>query len=324
MPRPAIAALSLDLDDEWAYLKTRGDPAWATLPSYLPTVVPLILSVLAARNLHCTVFVVGKDAGEKRNRDALSAIAEAGHEIGNHSLNHDPWLHLQSESQLDEEIGGAELLIKAVTGQQPVGFRGPGFSLSHCALQVLARRGYLYDASTLPSFAGPLARAYYLATGRFDAEQRARLNRLFGGWREGTRPLRPYRWRVGESSLIELPVTTFPGPRMPIHMTYVMFLAGWSPTLARAYFSAAITACRMTGVEPSILLHALDFLGGEDAPRLAFFPSMRMDRSRKLAILDDCLEILQRAYDIVTLREHASRVAGFERLPELTLEPILE
>jgi len=30
-PRP-IASVSLDLDDLWTYLRTRGDPAWETRP----------------------------------------------------------------------------------------------------------------------------------------------------------------------------------------------------------------------------------------------------------------------------------------------------
>ena len=35
-----IASLSFDLDDKWAYLKTNGDPAWKSYPSYLELLVP--------------------------------------------------------------------------------------------------------------------------------------------------------------------------------------------------------------------------------------------------------------------------------------------
>lgn len=37
-----IASISLDLDNEWAYLKTRGS-AWETSAGYLPRAVPRIL-----------------------------------------------------------------------------------------------------------------------------------------------------------------------------------------------------------------------------------------------------------------------------------------
>lgn len=222
-----LANLSLDLDNEWAYLKTHEDPVWESYPSYLDVVVPRILQSLARRNLKITVFVVGQDAALEYNHEALAQIARAGHEIGNHSLRHEPWLHLFSEHDLEQELAEAERHIQAATGQKPTGFRGPGYSQSATLLRVLARRGYAYDASSLPSFIGPIARAYYFATGKFDAEQRERLNRLFGSWKDGLRPLKPYRWRFDQTSLLEMPVTTFPVFRVPIHLSYVMYLAGF-------------------------------------------------------------------------------------------------
>ena len=83
-----IANLSLDLDNEWAYLKTHENPEWETYPSYLNVVIPRILDTLAARNLRITFFVVGQDAALEYNRHALSQLASAGHAIGNHSLKH--------------------------------------------------------------------------------------------------------------------------------------------------------------------------------------------------------------------------------------------
>ena len=261
-----LASLSLDLDNEWAYLKTHGDPVWESYPSYLDVVVPRILEVLACHQLKITVFVVGQDAALEYNHKALAQIASAGHEIGNHSLRHEPWLHLFSECDLEQELAEAERYIETATGQKPTGFRGPGYSQSSTLLRVLARRGYIYDASSLPSFIGPIARAYYFATGQFDAEQRERLNRLFGSWKDGFRPLKPYFWRFDGVSLLEMPVTTFPGFRVPIHLSYVMYLAGFSTVLAQTYFNSALWICRLFRVEPSILLHPLDFLGGEDVP----------------------------------------------------------
>ncbi|MBY0483004.1 polysaccharide deacetylase family protein [Nitrosomonas sp.] len=312
-----LASLSLDLDNEWAYLKTHGNPAWESYPSYLSTVVPRMLHVLAHRKLLITVFVVGQDAALEYNHEALAQIASAGHEIGNHSLRHDPWLHLFSEHDLEQELAEAERHIQAATGQKPIGFRGPGYSQSSTMLRVLARRGYAYDASSLPSFIGPIARAYYFATGQFNAEQRERLNRLFGSWKDGLRPLKPYRWRLNETSLLEMPVTTFPGIRIPIHLSYVMYLAGFSTVLAQTYFNTALWTCRLFGVEPSILLHPLDFLGGEDVPRLQFFPSMRMSSQQKIAIVERCLDSMVHRFDVRSVGEHAAVVATRKNLMEV-------
>lgn len=312
-----LASLSLDLDNEWAYLKTHGDPIWESYPSYLDAVVPRILPVLARRKLLITVFVVGQDAALECNHEALAQIASAGHEIGNHSMRHEPWLHLFSEHELEQELAEAERHIQAATGQKPTGFRGPGYSQTSTMLRVLARRGYNYDASSLPSFIGPIARSYYFATGQFNTEQRERLNRLFGSWKDGFRPLKPYRWCFDGISLLEMPVTTFPVFRVPIHLSYVMYLAGFSTALAHAYFNTALWTCRLFGVEPSILLHPLDFLGGEDVPRLRFFPSMGMTGEQKITVVEHCLDRLIHLFDVRSVGEHAAIVATRESLPEV-------
>ena len=303
-----VASLSLDLDNEWAYLKTHGNPAWEALPSYFDRVIPRILDLLARRGLRITFFVVGLDAAQEKNRDSLSKLARAGHEIGNHSLRHEPWLHLYSEEELERELAEAEAHIEAATGQRPDAFRGPGFSLSETTLRVLLRRGYRYDASTFPTFLGPLARAYYFMTAKLDLEERRKRSGLFGSVRDGFRPLRPYRWRLEKGTMLEIPVTTMPFFRVPIHLSYVLYLNVFSPLLARVYFEASLRLCRLASVEPSILLHPLDFLGAEDVPSLAFFPAMRSSSGPKLALVEHCFSRMQALFDVRTLGEHASAI----------------
>jgi hypothetical protein len=225
-----IASLSLDLDNEWAYLKTHGDPGWETMPSYLDCVVPRVLEILARRGLRITFFVVGQDAALEKNRKALAQLAQAGHEIGNHSQRHEPWLHLYSEEELERELSEAEMHIEKATGRRPDAFRGPGFSLSETTLRVLLRRGYRYDASTFPTFLGPLARAYYFMTAKLEPEERRKRAKLFGSMRDGFQPLRPYRWQLAAGTLLEIPVTTLPLFRVPIHLSYVLYLSwpAWS------------------------------------------------------------------------------------------------
>ncbi|HEX4778174.1 MAG TPA: polysaccharide deacetylase family protein, partial [Acidimicrobiia bacterium] len=84
-----LASLSLDLDNQWSYMKTHGDAGWDSYPSYLDVVVPRVLDLLAARGLRITFFVVGQDAALDRNRDAIASLSAAGHEIGNHSFRHE-------------------------------------------------------------------------------------------------------------------------------------------------------------------------------------------------------------------------------------------
>jgi len=303
-----LASLSLDLDNKWSYLKTHGEPAWSSYPTYLPLVVPRILEFLRERNLTITFFVVGMDAERPENGAPLHAIAAAGHEIGNHSYQHEPWLHLYAEDEIDNEITQAERAIERATGCRPVGFRGPGFSLSSATLRVLARRGYAYDASTFPTFLGPLARAYYFATARLSREDRERRASLFGGWHEGFRPLQPYQWPAAMGGMLEVPVTTFPWIRAPIHASYLVYLSKFSIRLARAYFRAALSACRMAGVEPSLLLHSLDFLGADDDNDLRFFPGMDLTTRHKLRVIDDCLAMLTESREVLTMERYAHAI----------------
>ena len=102
----------------------------------------------------------------------LAWIASAGHEIGNHSFRHEPWLHLYSPAELDEELMRAEQAIEAATGVKPRGFRGPGFSLSGATLETLQKRGYEYDATVFPNLLNPLARAYLFSTSKLTAEEK--------------------------------------------------------------------------------------------------------------------------------------------------------
>jgi hypothetical protein len=315
------ASLSLDLDNQWSYMKTHGDRGWESHPSYLDVAVPRILEFLAKRQLTITFFIVGQDAAFEKNRQALRAIAAAGHEIGNHSFHHEPWLHLYSESDLETELLRAEDAIEAATGIRPRGFRGPGFSLSASTLEVLARRGYEYDATVFPNLLNPLARAYLFATSNLTREEKKQRSALFGTWKDALRPVRPFHWQLAGGQLLEIPVTTLPWLRVPLHLSYLLYLGKFSRPAARTYFRMALGMCRLAGTQPSILLHPLDFLGQEDCPALAFFPGMDLPRARKLALVGELFDILLARVETVTMREHARRAtAGEQKLA--TLEPV--
>jgi hypothetical protein len=303
-----IASLSLDLDDLWSYQRTHGDPDWERRGSYLSRLMPGLLDLLDAVPCRVTFFVVGSDAAAPANREWMRAITGRGHEVGNHSFEHECWLHRYDRARLVEEIASAEDAIVAATGSRPLGFRGPGFSWSPTLLEVLGERGYLYDASTLPTYLGPLARAYFLARTSMSPEERQRREVLFGSFADGLRPVQPYRWRLaGGRELLEIPITTVPGIKTPFHMSYLIYLARFSRALMRGYLRAALALCRRTGVAPSFLLHPLDFLGLEDAPQLAFFPGMDVPAARKRALVTEVLETIAARFTLVPMSVHAAQ-----------------
>jgi peptidoglycan-N-acetylglucosamine deacetylase len=309
--RPAgvrYASLSLDLDNKWSYQKTHGDAGWEAFPSYLDIVVPRVLGILKESQLKITWFVVGQDAALAQNHTALQSIAAAGHEIGNHSFHHEPWLHLYTLDQIRDEFQRSEAAICTATGVTTTGFRGPGFSLSENVLRVLDERGYRYDCSTFPTYLGPLARAYYFMTAKLSKEEMRRRSKLFGTFAEGNRPLTPHRWRG--TNLVEVPVTTLPLVKVPIHFSYLLYLARFSVFTAKRYFALALWTCRQANVEPSILLHPLDFLGGDDDADLAFFPAMDKPARWKVDLCRGFLDDLRRHFTVLPMGEYVQSLVG--------------
>jgi hypothetical protein len=314
-----LLSISLDLDNLWSYQKTHGDAGWDAFPSYLDTLSDIVLERLRKHDLTITFFVVGQDAALEKNHRALRALADAGHEIGNHSFLHEPWLHRYSPAEIDAEIGNAETHIEKATGKRPRGFRGPGFSMSAETLRVLARRGYTYDCSTFPTFIGALARAYYFWNSRnLSPEERKKREYLFGKFTDGLRPLKPYAWEI-EPRLIEIPVTTMPVFRVPMHLSYLIYLARFSKVLCWTYLKMAVALCRLTGTSPSLLLHPLDFLGGDKVKELGFFPGMNMDTRTKLDLFDGIIAYLKRHFTLVTMERHAATALA---QPGLAVRPL--
>ena len=60
-----LASISLDLDDQWTYIKIHGDERWREYPSYLNIFIPYVLDILNDLNLKITFFRIVK---RRRNR----------------------------------------------------------------------------------------------------------------------------------------------------------------------------------------------------------------------------------------------------------------
>lgn len=296
-----VASVSFDLDNVWSFLKTHGDPSWESRPSYLKTATPRIVEFLGEMNLRSTVFVIGADAARDDGAESVRAFAAAGHEIGNHSYEHEPWLQRYHADELAAEIDRTHSAIVAAGAPAPTGFRGPGYSTSPTLERLLVERGYTYDASTFPTWIGPLARAHHLRTAQLSAEQREERADLFGGVDRALLPLRPHRTPSG---IAELPVTTMPLLRLPIHGSYLMQLYSLSPRVARLYFATAVRLCRVRHVGMTMLLHPTDLLDRRDAPALDFFPGMAVPAREKYAFMQWVVATMQRHFTVLGTRDH--------------------
>lgn len=314
------ASISLDLDNQWAYMKVHGDKGWDEYPSYFNKFLPHGLNMLDKYDLKITFFIVGKDADDEKNGDAMKEITARGHEVGNHSYNHEAWFHLYSKEEILDELNKTEEAIEKVTGAIPRGFRGPGFSRSKDLFKILKQKDYIYDASTLPTWIGPIARAYYFRQSNLSKEERKTREGLFGSFSDGFSRLKPYLWQIDKNSnLLEIPVSTIPMFKVPFHFSYLHYLANVNVDLMKAYLQTAISMCKLTKTEPSFLLHPLDLIGGDLIPELKFFPGMELSSSYKTELFDIVMEMMNRNFNLLNMSQHASKILEDNHLPKINL-----
>jgi len=155
-------------------------------------------------------------------------------------------------------------------------------------------------------------------------EEKAKRKKLFGKFSDGFQSLKPHFIEAAGKQMVEVPVTTFPAFKTPIHASYLLYLSTFSTSAAKMYWRSAVAACSMTGVEPSFLLHPLDFLGGEDVAAMKFFPGMANTAERKIEFLGETIAALTDKFNVVSMREHAdhfrqqSRVGSVSTAATLT------
>lgn len=292
--------LSLDLDDAWTYLRAAGRPGFETTRGVVPLVCERLLDTLARWNVKATLFVIARDLEDDAKVAAIRPLVDDGHEIGCHSHWHDPEFARHDAATLRREIHGAADLIERRLGVRPRGFRAPGFARNKLAPALLADAGFEYDGSYLPTFLGPIARTYYFLHAGMSREEKQRRKAMFGGFLDvfGHLRGRPHR---DAPSVFDLPVSTMPLLRLPFHLSYVQWLGGKWPWLARRYLGLGLSLCRLTRLPPSYLLHSLDFVGRGEHHDLDFFPGMDVTWEHKRAFVEHLMAQLTKHFAVMPL-----------------------
>lgn len=308
------ASISLDLDDLWAYRRSFGLAVPEDLPSLLPVAIPRFLDFMAQRGVRGTVFVVGRDAEQPEHASLMRQIALAGHELGNHSHGHASDLETWSLDQQQTDLARAHAAIERAAGIAPVGFRAPSFQISGQLLEAIKTLGYQYDSSTFPSALGALARHWHIRRARHLGTQVSLTHAAYGSAAMRL-PLKPYAWKLRGGSLIEVPITTLPGLRIPLHGTYLQFLADRSTMLAHSYVRLAIALCKRALIAPHYLLHATDFIGADDPFECSFLPGMQRPWRHKVRLLSTLVQRLQDRFTLLRIDHYVTALAAGGELP---------
>lgn len=98
-----------------------------------------ILSILQEYGIKATFFVVGQNA--KEHSSLLQQVAEAGHEIGNHTYTH-PKLKEQNAESFSCELEKTRAVIESITGISPSLFRPPEGFREGVIKTVAKEQGY--------------------------------------------------------------------------------------------------------------------------------------------------------------------------------------
>ena len=98
------------------------------------TTTPQLLQILKEKNVHATFFVLGENTVQ--HPDIVKQTAEAGHEIGNHTYDHQDLATLSAQS-ITEEVTKTDTEIKKATGKTPTFVRPPYGSITSVGASVI-------------------------------------------------------------------------------------------------------------------------------------------------------------------------------------------
>lgn len=301
-----LCAVSVDLDEIPNYYQIHGlrDPQGLAKSAVYDVAIDRLSQMAKDAGLPLTLFAIGRDLARPAAAKRLRAARDDGFEIANHSLDHRYDLTKLGLSEITAQIEKGAQAIFDATGERPVGFRAPGYTITDPVFEALASLGVAYDSSVFP------CPSYWAAkTAAIGAiSVRGRMSRsVVDTPLVLAAPTRPYRvgkpyWRRG-TGLLEIPVQVTRGLRLPFIGTSVT-LAG--PTGARLL-------AQMCVGEPliNLELHGIDVLDTADGLEelRPFQPDVRVPAARKLDALHAVFDTLRRAgYAFVTMREAASEL----------------
>jgi peptidoglycan/xylan/chitin deacetylase (PgdA/CDA1 family) len=103
-----------------------------------PRHTPEVLEVLAAHGVAATFFVVGRHA--ELRPDLVTAVADAGHEVGGHTWDHTPLLDLRGV-EFERQIDDLHAYLESLTGRAVRYVRAPLGRYDPETLRRLRARG---------------------------------------------------------------------------------------------------------------------------------------------------------------------------------------
>jgi len=267
---PRIACLSVDMEpdlrDPEKRIRLLDDDAR----------MQNLADLLRRENVPLTSFTVMSHA--RRYLDRLNAFARSATvELAVHSFSHDT-----ANPASDDEVRRARETFVELWGMQPRGYRTPNCLIDDRGIETLARYGFSYDSSIVPSVR-PDAYAY---------------NNL-GFGRD------PFWFETPSGPLLELPIACLAGIRLPLIFSYVKLFG-------LTTYRAAMQAFGLPDIVVTYF-HPYDLYIEDVAHNIPGWKRHvhRRNGRRAFALLEQLIAMLKRrGYTFATMADVAAQLQG--------------
>lgn len=224
-----------------------------------------LLAVFDDYDVSTTFFVVSDIA--ERHPDCVERVAAAGHEVASHTHRHRHLTTLDERERRDE-IDRSRALLEDVTGTSVTGFRAPSFDTAADHFSMLAAAGYEYDSSIVPCRSIP---------------------GWYGGDHDIDSPVPATQVQsAAPATITELPVSAFPGLRLPLTGTWLRFFGP-------RYTTTGMRLLARRGICPVLYVHPWEFADLPDVagvPKRVYWHTGSWMRRSLLRILDGPFEFV--------------------------------
>jgi peptidoglycan/xylan/chitin deacetylase (PgdA/CDA1 family) len=149
-PNHARVAVLITFDDDTqAPLLRDGttEPTALSASDYgAQTGTPRLLKILDRHKIPATFFVTGVDS--LIHPELVPSLLKSGrNEIGIHGWIHEYPPGLDSEAEEERFLDKAIARISSLTGKKPAGYRAPSWAFSSHTMDLIQKKGFLYDSS---------------------------------------------------------------------------------------------------------------------------------------------------------------------------------
>lgn len=143
-----ILAMSVDVEPWWS--SELAVDGWGPVDEGLPSQVRAILDLFDEVGGRATFFILGEVA--ERRPEIVAEIRRSGHEIASHGYDHTS-LHRLTPAEFRRREAKTRSILISLTGEGPLGFRAPNYSLqpsTSWVYKILEDLEYRYSSSLFP------------------------------------------------------------------------------------------------------------------------------------------------------------------------------